>query len=115
MPIVKVQSLPPMSEKQAKALRADITVLVTSIEELCLNGKNAVSCIFSSNVSSQGPSDEIIVEVILFAKPERTDQVRDRLANELKDLIRETFPKTSFIECLVWPFDPRQGYAFSRL
>ena len=53
---------------------------------------------------------EIIIEVTgLFKKPERTIEVRNRLAERLGKTLKEHFPK-AMVECFVFPFDPEQGF-----
>lgn len=53
---------------------------------------------------------EIIIEVTgLFIKPERSEEVRNRLAEHLGKTLEEHFPK-AMVECFVFPFDPKQGF-----
>ena len=116
MPIVRISCLPQIPEEQLKKLYQDIVAAVVGIEELGLkNIDHAVTCLFPPDSMSYGLGDEVIIEVIgLFEKPERTEEVRQRLAVALKDTVDAMFPE-AFVECLIYaPFRPAWGYASNR-
>jgi hypothetical protein len=64
---------------------------------------------------SQGLGEEIIIFVEgLLEKPERTDDVRKKLALNLVDEAHQSFPKTALIECIV-RHNPRQGFCSGKI
>lgn len=62
-----------------------------------------------------GPEEEIIVMVEgLTAKPERTEEVRNKLAQAIVETVHHFFPDVNCIECFIKPFNPEQGFAVLR-
>jgi uncharacterized membrane protein len=47
----------------------------------------------------------------LFDTPERTDEVRKKLAETLVECTVEYFQKANLVECFIKPFDPKLGFA----
>ncbi len=110
MPIVRLWSLPDVPKPVLEQIREAIRVAVLGIPELGLHRKEDVSVLAPSDQMNDGLAREILVEVVdLFEKPERTYEVRMRLAEALGNAVRTFFLKAK-IECAIRPFDPRLGY-----
>jgi hypothetical protein len=107
VPVIKVWCLPKLPEQELSEVIQGIIRAVVSIHELGLKSEKDMSVIapVGYHVSS-----EIIVEVTgLFMKPERTNEVRQRLAEAIGTTVKGLFPK-AMVECFVYPFDPTQGF-----
>jgi hypothetical protein len=110
MPIIKVWCLPKSTELKLNKVFKDIIKVIESVPELGLKGQNSVTVLFPPDMMRFGLGTEIIIEVTgLFIKPERTPEVRNRLAERLGKTLKEHFPK-AMVECFVFPFDPNQGF-----
>lgn len=115
MPVIKVWCLPDIDEPKLNALHKSIVRAVVSVEELGIKDENDMTCLFPPDMMKYGLGAEIVVEVTgLFAKPERTDEVRQQLAERLGQAVKELFPDTQLVECFVYPFSPAQGFWTSR-
>lgn len=112
MPIIKIWCLPPnQSEDALNKLHNAIVNAVTSIKELGLKDEKDLTNLFVPDLMSYGLGTEIIVEITgLFIKPERTTQVRSRLAEAVGKVVQDLYPKTEKVECLVYPFNPAEGF-----
>jgi hypothetical protein len=65
---------------------------------------------------SEGLGEEIIIFVEgLFETPERTDEVRKKLAMNLVDEAHQSFLKANLIECIVRPLNPKQGFCSGKV
>jgi hypothetical protein len=97
------------------ALRLAIPKVVADIKELRLRQEDVI-CLFPSDLIGRGCTAPIIIEVIgLFEKPERTDEVRQRLAKELGLAVKKLVPDAEPIECFISPFNPKQGFWSSKI
>lgn len=110
MPIIKVWCLPKnMKEERLKILCDAIITTVESITELGLAGKDAITVLFHSDRMEYGLGEEIIAEVAIFNKPERTDEVRAKLAEKIGTLLHGNFPSAK-IECFIHPLERSSGF-----
>ena len=110
MPIIKVWCLPKeMTEERLKKLCNAIIATVESIPELGLAGKDAITILFPSDRMEWGLGEEIIAEVAIFIKPERTDEIRAKLAEKIGTLLHGYFPSAK-IECFIHPLERRSGF-----
>lgn len=117
MPVIKVWRLThkDMVVDDLNGLYRTLLQAVVGMEVLGLNEKQ-ITCIFPTDSLRSRFETEIIIEVTgLFAKPERTDEVRRQLATTIGTATetwwREMgFKKPIVIECLVHPFVEEQGY-----
>lgn len=110
MLVIKVWCLPKSNEIKLNQIFEDIVKAVESVPELDLNGKDSMTVLFPPDMMSFGLGTEIIIEVTgLFEKPERTEEVRNRLAEHLGKTIIKHFP-SSMVDCFVFPFDVKQGF-----
>jgi hypothetical protein len=110
MPVIKVWCLPKSTERKLNQVFAGIVKAVEGVPELGLKGKHSMTVLFPPDMMKFGLGTEIIIEVTgLFIKPERNDEVRNRLAGRLGMALKEYFPK-AMVECLVYTFDPTQGF-----
>lgn len=111
MPIIKVWCLPSgQVEADMNRLHQEIVKAVTSVSELGLRGENDMTCLFPPDLMQYGLGEEIIVEISgLFEKPERTKDVRQRLARNVGEVVKRLYPKAK-VECFVSTIDPTQGF-----
>ena len=111
MPIIKVWCLPKaMTEELLKILCDAIINTVEGIPELGLTGKKgSITVLFPSDRMDYGLGEEIITEVAIFNKPERTDEVRAELARRIGTLLHGYFPSAN-IECFIYPLERTSGF-----
>lgn len=110
MPVIKVWCLPKSTERKLNQVFEGIVKAVESVPELGLKGKHSMTVLFPPDMMKFGLGTEIIIEVTgLFIKPERNNEVRNRLAERLGKTLEEHFPK-AMVECFVFPFDHNQGF-----
>lgn len=115
MPIIKLWCLPDIGESRLNALHQELVRAVKNVPELGITSEKDMTCLFPSDMMKYGLGTEVIIEVTgLYEKPERTEEVCQRLARELVDAVRGQLPDTELIECLVNSFNPSQGFAVSR-
>lgn len=115
MPVIKTWCLPRVGETKLNALHQALVQAVKSVPELGVKTERDITCLFPSDMMKYGLGTEIIIEVTsLYEKPERTEEVRGRLAQALVDAVRAQFLDTDLIECFVNSFNPAQGFATSR-
>jgi len=101
-----------MSEVGLRELHRGIVAAVESVPELGITGEKEITCLFPSDMMAYGLGTEIIIEVTgLYEKPERTQDVRDRLAQALIEAVRALQPDAELLECFVQSFNPSQGFA----
>lgn len=112
MPIIKTWCLPPnQTEQDLNRLHKAIVSAVVGIPELGLHDENDITCLFPSDLMAYGLGDEIIVEISgLFEKPERTEEVLQYLAKKVGTAVQDLYPGTNKVECLVYSFNPKQGF-----
>ncbi len=111
MPVIKVWCLPAgQTEKHLNKLHQAIVKSVVSISELGIKNENDMTCLFVPDLMSYGLGEEIIVEVCgLYDKPERTENVKQRLAESIGGSVKNLYPKAR-VECFISTFDPKQGF-----
>lgn len=114
MPIVNVTGIPNDTRWETLVkIKEEIKHTVASIPELGLEKKH-VTVLFPPDLLQENLGKEIIIMVVgLFDKPTRTDKVRKRLADNLMRIVKLKYFNNSLVECLVYPFDPEQGFATS--
>lgn len=110
MPVLQVWGLPVEIEPGLiEVLHNDLIAAVQGIEELNL-GPGQVTIFYPSDRLHWGIEDEIIIFVRgLFTKPERTKEVRNRLAQEIGLVLKRHFPEI-LIECFVESFNLQEGF-----
>jgi len=111
MPVIKVWCLPAnQTEEKLNEVYQSIVSAVVGVSELGLKDQNDVTCLFVPDLMSYGLGDEIIVEICgLFKKPERTEEVRQRLAKNVGVAIKNFYPDAK-IECFVSNFNHESGF-----
>ncbi|MCX6798422.1 MAG: hypothetical protein NTX66_04415 [Candidatus Falkowbacteria bacterium] len=111
MPVLFVHGVSEeMTNKLEEYADTLINTVAHSVKELNLKPSD-VSCFFPKDLMSKGLGEEIIIFVDgLFIKPERTKEVRDRLATAVVQTTYEYFMDANLIECFIRPFDPKQGF-----
>jgi len=111
MPVIKVWCLPSGQTKDdLNRLHKAIVAAVVSIRELGLQSENDMTCLFPPDLMKYGLGEEIIVEISgLFQKPERTQDVRQRLARNVGGVVK-AFYHNAKIECFVATIDPLDGF-----
>ena len=115
MPIVRIDGAPLYWSVGLSAVEERIKEVVASVPELNI-GTDEISVLFPMDGLKERSSIEIIATIDgLFKRPERTDEVRQNLANEVVLVLSRLFGEASLVECFVKPFDPKLGFAtFSR-
>lgn len=114
MPVIKVWCLPKgQGEADLNRLHQAIVKAVVSVRELGLYGENDMTCLFPPDLMQYGLGEEIIVEIgTLYEKPERTVEVRQRLARSVGEAVKAIYPK-AMVECFVATINPAQDYWIS--
>jgi len=107
MPIIKVWCLPAnQTEEDLRKLHIHIVAGIVATPELGLQNEKAVTCLFPPDLMQYGLGTEIIVEVTgLFEKPERTPEVRSRLAKNIGARVEALYPDAT-VEVFIYPFNP---------
>lgn len=108
MPVIQVWCLPEgISEKDFINLFNDIVSAVVEVRELGLKDMHDMTILFPPDRMRYGLGEDIIIEISkLFDKPERTAEVRNRLAGKVGGVIKKYFPD-AYVECFVETFDPQ--------
>lgn len=84
---------------------------VAGVKELRLES-HQVSCFCPLDALPRPLANEIIIIVEgLLKKPERTQAVREKLADALNELCGDYFPNTKVKECFIKPFDSEWGFS----
>lgn len=111
MPVIKVWCLPAnQTEEDLNRLHKAIVEAVVSVSELGLKSENDMTCLFVPDLMSYGLGEEVIVEISgLYDKPERTDEVRHKLAESVGRSVKELYLDAR-VECFVSVFNPKQGF-----
>lgn len=116
MPVIKVWCLPKTEEVELNLLHQSIVCAVINIEEIGVKDEKDITCLFPPDMMSYGLGSEIIVEVTgLNERPERTEIVRQRLAESIGQAVKNQFSETDLVECFIFPFNPFQGFWSSRV
>jgi hypothetical protein len=116
MPIIMVLGTPnEMDQRQLERLCLALRDATALITELNLT-HDQVSVFFPPDRLTKGLGEEIIINVVgLFDKPERTPDVRKRLAEMLVKAAQFYLNEAGFfpqlVEAFVNPFDEKQGFA----
>ncbi len=110
MPVIKVWCLPTdQSEEVLRQLHYEIVCGVVSVRELGLRDENDMTCLFPPDLMKYGLGQEIIVEVTgLYDKPERTLEVRNKLAGRIGTAVKACYPDAK-VEVFIYPFNPEVG------
>jgi hypothetical protein len=113
MPILVVYGIPSdATQKKLESFCGSLIKAVYTIPELELKPGD-ISVFFPGDLMHSGLGEEIIIFVEgLFEKPERTEDVRQRLAKDLIAVAYKYFSSSNLIECLVRPFNPKSGFAY---
>lgn len=111
MPLIIVYGISEqMSRKLEEFTETLINTVVYSVKELQLE-ESDVSVSYPKDWMSKGLGEELIIFVDgLFDKPERTENVRNRLAKAITQTANDFFPEAGLIECFIRPFDVKQGF-----
>lgn len=108
MPVLTVFGIPPRIPYMGEAHIA-IVKAVVSVKELGLR-ESDVSIFYPKDALGED-WDEIVVFVEgLFEKPERTEEVKNRLAEVICNAIADQCPNAKVIECFVRSFNPKSGF-----
>lgn len=115
MAIIIIKGLPRLRQRRLEKLYLDLREATCSIKDLELELDHVVA--FSSRDSlRKGAGEQIVIFVVgLFPGIRRTESVRELLASILEQRVREEFYRAKLIQCLVMPFDERNGFSYSDL
>lgn len=110
MPQITVWCLPPdLGEEKLNALFKALVAAAVSVEELGLRGKEDMLILFPPDMMRFGAGTEIMVQVSeLWDKPERTPDIRNRLARVLGEVVKGMFPDAVVASRLDPPFRPAE-------
>lgn len=116
MPVIIVYGVPEgTNEDSLKTLSEKFVDIIENIEELGLKD-GEVSVFFPTDRMKWGLGEEIIIMIEgLFERPERTTEVKKRLARALTEETVRRFPAASLVECFVKSFDPNSGFFSSEI
>ena len=116
MPVLIIYGVPENMSGKLEELTSDlINTVAYSVTELKLKTSD-VSCFYPKDMMSKGLGEEIIIFVdCLTEKPERTEEVRNRLAQSIVETALRYFRDANLIECFIRPFNPIQGFSAVRL
>ena len=124
MPVIEIWGLPErLSDATLPHLTLDLCKAVADIEELDIS-ESDVSVFYPLDQASltrtyphsairidKTIEEEIIIFIRgLFEKPERTEEVRNWLAETVGKTVRTYFLKAKLIECFVETHDPQSGF-----
>ncbi len=107
MPVIKLWCLPRLEESKLREIHKTVVSAVVGIEELGLKGENDMTVLFPPDMMSYGLGTEVIVEILIFDKPERTEEVQNRLAEAVGLAIQEHLPEAK-LEVFIDPFDRKK-------
>ncbi|MBU1132085.1 hypothetical protein KKC32_02450 [Patescibacteria group bacterium] len=114
MPVIIVYGIREGEELDIPELRKKLRENIANIEELKLS-ENQISCIFPAEYARPPFLFEKIVFVRgLFARAERTPEVRSMMARAIVAVIKQ-FSPNDFVECFVEPFNMEEGFASSEV
>jgi len=110
MPVITVKGIPKKTtQKILNDIHESLILETTHIESLKLS-ENDIDVFFPQDLRNKSLSNTIIISIDeLFVKLERDEHVRQALAKRLTVIARTFFPNSK-VECLIHPFDPRQGF-----
>ncbi|MBZ9569533.1 hypothetical protein KJA16_01255 [Patescibacteria group bacterium] len=117
MPVITVLGVPStwnqITPNDIKRYREKLLNAVLSVKELKLTPEQiSIFCLPEKREDWAEDKEETIVIFVdgLFEKPERTNQVRNRLAENLGKATEDSFPQF-LVECFVKPpFNPEVGF-----
>ncbi len=111
MPVLTVYGIKPQRSMFLRELRGKLMKTVSSVTELNLKEEH-VSCFFPADLDTERGSGEVIVFVNgLYDKPERTEEVRNKLAARICGTIQRFLEsETALVECFIMPFNPANGF-----
>ncbi len=115
MPIIEVNLIPPQTDPEVlKKLCLDLFQAVAGVQELHLTDRDT-SVLLRPDILDWGIGSELIVFVDgLFQKPERTQEVIDRLLAVIGECIlafaREHVPQCTKVEVIPRVFDQANGF-----
>lgn len=106
MPVIKVWCLPEhQTEQKLRDLHVAIVKAIVGQKELGLKSESDMTCLFPPDQMQYGLGSEIIVEVSgLFAKSERTWEVKQLVAERLGNAVRTLYPESK-VEVFVSTFN----------
>lgn len=97
MPIVVVHGVNRRNQHDVKMfLEHDLPEAVASVEELDIGPGNVT--VFAPEAQTNDPSAVVIFVEGLFQRPERTQEVLQRLADEIRDATA-TFAESCLVDC----------------
>ncbi len=111
MCVIKLWCLPhDLPQERYRELHKAVVGAVVSVKELGLKDESDMVTLFPADLMIYGLGTEIVIEVTeLWEKPERTDEVRNRLSEKLVLAVKALFPDAC-VMCYITLFDKRQGF-----
>ncbi|MDO8565171.1 MAG: hypothetical protein Q7R67_00900 [bacterium] len=99
--------MPHQEEEQLRQLQQALVDSLVGVSTLGLKDEKDVTVLFPPDSMQYGLGTEIIVEITLYAKPERTAAVLDTVAGRLGATVFLQYPHAR-VEVFVYPIDPRR-------
>ena len=114
MPVVRVAGSPCRDDYVFwRDLKARLQKTVASVKELKVRPEQ-ITVLFPCDRLESLKADEIICTVEgLFERPERTDEVLERLSQALTDELRHAFPEAELVETFPLTIKEDGGYTCS--
>lgn len=110
MLVIRVWGLPEeLYETQLRTISSNIVKTVREIKELYIKDEKDVMILFPPNRMKWELGKEIIVEISLFDRPIRTEEIRNLLAGHVGRMVKGHFP-CSIVECFVQTVQESSGF-----
>lgn len=107
MPVIKVWCLSAdQTEDDLRKLHRMVVEAVVSVRELGLKDQNDMTVLFPADMMQYGLGEEIIVEIEMFEKPERSPEVKRRLTQNVGMAVKMLYPKAKVESGPVKTFRP---------
>lgn len=87
MPIVKVWGLPQQSEYQLNQLCNEIIQTILKVHERGFKENTDITVLFPPDSMMEGLGKEILVEITLYARPERTTEALDLMTSRIGTIV----------------------------
>jgi hypothetical protein len=116
MPIIKLWCLPKVDEEKLRQVHQAVVAACVGVKEMGFGGEKDMTVLFPPDMMLYWLGSEIVVEVTgLFKKPERTVEVRQKLAEAVGEAVATEFPTVGQVEVFIYPFDPQTSGFWSSM
>ncbi|MFA6417226.1 MAG: hypothetical protein WCW61_03485 [Patescibacteria group bacterium] len=111
MPVLTFCGLPEITDPvELEEFSATLAKIIAyRVPELRIKASD-ISIYFPHDLSMKSGKEIIIFVDGLVDKPERTEEVRKKMAEVIAETTSAAFPKANLVECFIRPFNPEQGF-----